>query len=82
MAGEAEIASLREHITVLSAQLERVAGELDTVKTAAQTWKKSQESNPHVSQPYPRTDGCPQFFKPKTMQPEMLRGGTEENFVA
>ena len=82
MAGEDEIASFREHIAVLSAQLERVAGELDTVKTAAQTWKNSQERNPSVAQPYPRTDGCPQFFNPKTMQPEMFRGGTKENFVA
>ena len=64
-------ARLNNNIQILVGQIEKIAAELDTVK------KQSRNTGKHMSM-----DGAPQFFNPKTMQPEVFKGGPRENFVA
>ena len=63
---------MQEHIQMLTTQIETMAGELDEVK------KRHTGGAMGSSM---RSDGAPQFFNPKTMQPEIFRGGPRENFA-
>ena len=65
-----EVARLQHHIGILQGQIEKVAGELDKFRT------QSKSSGGQM-----RMDGSPQFFNPKTMQPDVFKGGPRDQFV-
>ena len=72
MAAHDQMLWMQERIQMLTTQLETIAGELDKVK--------SRPAGCHQGQSM-RSDGAPQFFNPKTMQPEVFKGGPRENFA-